>query len=79
MALVEPVQQRAIITIRVLEHLPYKEGLRQLGFFSLEKRRLMRHLISVYKYLGVSSKEDRASFFSVVLNERAIGDGEELK
>jgi len=37
--------------IKVLEHLSYEGRLSNLGVFSLEKRRLRRYLISVYKYL----------------------------
>ena len=75
----ERVQSRATKMIRGLEHHSYKDRMRELGFFNLEKRRLWGDLIAAFQYPKGAYKQEGSQLFERAHNRRRRGNGFKLK
>ena len=65
--------------LRGLQHLPYKDRLRELGLLSLEKRRLRGELIAAFQDLKGASKQEGRQLFERGDKSRTRGNGLKLK
>lgn len=61
--------------MRGLEHLSCKEKLRELGLFSLEKRRVQRDLIETFQCLKGAHKKDGDKYFIRACCDTTRGNG----
>jgi len=79
MDVLERVQRRATEMIRGLEYLSYEDRLRELGLFSLEKRRHREDLLAALQYLKGAYRKDGEGFITRVCSDRKRGNSSKLK
>ena len=65
--------------IRGMEHLSCEERLRELGLFSMEKRRLQEDLIATFRYLKEAYRKDGENHFSKACDDRTRSNGFKLR
>ena len=65
--------------IRGLEQLSYEERLRELGIFSVEKRRLQGDLVVAFQYLKGAHKQEGKQLFTRVDSDMTWENGFKLR
>ncbi|KAK4829710.1 hypothetical protein QYF61_006085 [Mycteria americana] len=79
MDLLEQIERRVKEMIRGVERLSYEERLRELGLFSLEKRRLWGDFIAAFQYLKETYKKDEDRHFGRAWCGKTMGNGFKIK
>lgn len=69
----ESIQKKSTELVNCLEHKCYKEQLRDLRLFSLEKRRLRSDLTTLWSYLKGGHSQVEVALFSRATSDRTKG------